>query len=119
MDPSILNENPKITPLKPLTYSFLLNNIDQQKEKNEKSKYNFLNLKKLVENFKLDIELDSQGIPVYKSLPAFISKSYYQSNPEYAFNDPPKGPIPLFFECIHCEQEGPHFHLKNCIKPFF
>ena len=118
MDPSILNENPKITPLKPLTYSFLLNNIDQQKEKNEKSKYNFLNLKKLVENFKLDIELDSQGIPVYKSLPAFISKSYYQSNPEYAFNDPPKGPIPLFFECIHCEQEGPHFHLKNCIKPF-
>jgi hypothetical protein len=118
MDPSILNENPKITPLKLLTYSRLLNNIDQQKEKNEKSKYTFLNLKKLVENFKLDIQLDSQGLPVYKFLPAFVSKSYYQSNPEYAFNDPAKGPIPLFFECIYCDQEGPKFHLKNCVKPF-
>jgi hypothetical protein len=121
MDPSILNENPKVTSLKLLTYSRLLNNIDQQKEKNEKSKYTFLNLKKLVENFILDIELDAQGIPGYTkspSLPAFISKSYYQSSPEYAFNDPPKGPIPLYFECIHCDQEGPNFHLKNCIKPF-
>jgi len=119
MEPLSLNEHPKITPLKPLTYSRLLNNIDQQKEKNEKSKYNFLNLKKLVENFKLDIEINSEGIIIKTpNLPAFISKSYYQSKPEYAFNDPPKGPIPLFFECIHCEQQGPHFHLKTCIKPF-
>ena len=94
----------KISPLTPLTYSELLNNIDQNKENNSKSRYNFLNLQMLVENFRLDDH--------------FIAKSYYQNIPEYAFNDPPKGPIPKYFECIHCEQSGTDFHLKNCIKPF-
>jgi hypothetical protein len=93
-----------ISALKPLTYSELLNNIDSLKAKNEKSQYNYLDLKKLVENFQLDAR--------------FISKSYYQSSPEYAFNDPPKGPIPEYFECIHCEQRGPDSHLNICTKPF-
>jgi len=99
-----LNESPKIGSLKFLTYSELINNIDQLKAANVKSKFNFLNLKTLVNEFKLDT--------------SFISKSYYQSIPEYTFNDPAKGPIPLFFECIHCEQKGPEYHLKDCIKPF-
>ena len=114
-------ETNKITSLNLLTYSRLLNNIDQLKEKNVKSEYNFLNLKKLVQNFKLDIELDNYGIPGYiKSppRPAFISKSYYQNNPEFAYNNPAKGPIPEFFECIYCEQEGPRYHLEECKKPF-
>jgi len=97
----------EITPLKFLTYSLLLNNIDQSKEKNVKSKYTFLNLKKLVENFELD-----------NSSPAFIGKSYYQNNPEFSYNYPPKGPIPNYFECVYCEQEGPDFHLANCKRPF-
>lgn len=99
-----LNTTPKLSSLKLLTYSELVNNIDQSRENNKKSQYSFLNLKNLVENFKLDN--------------SFVSKSYYQNIPEYAFNDPPKGPIPEHFECIHCEQEGPDDHLKTCIKPF-
>jgi hypothetical protein len=97
-------EQPEISVLKTLTYSELLNNIDELKAKNEKSQYNFINLKSLVQNFKLDTH--------------FISKSYYQSIPEYSFNDPPKGPIPNYFECVHCEQQGPESHLKECSKPF-
>jgi len=94
----------ELSSLKPLTYSQILNNVDQLKGANVKSKYNFLNLKQLVQRFKLDS--------------SFISKSYYQSIPEYTFNDPPKGPIPLFFECIQCEQIGPDYHLNECVKPF-
>ena len=94
----------EISSLKPLTFSQILNNIDQLKGGNVKSKYNYLNLKQLVQRFKLDSQ--------------FISKSYYQSIPEYTFNDPPKGPIPLFFECVQCEQRGPDYHLNECIKPF-
>ena len=63
-----LNENPEITALKPLTYSRLLNNIDAFKTSNSTSRYTFLNLQKLVENFRLGNN--------------FISKSYYsESNP--------------------------------------
>jgi hypothetical protein len=93
-----------ISSLKLLTYSELLNNIDQSRENNKKSQFNFLNLKTLVERFRLDS--------------SFVSKSYYQNIPEYAYNDPPKGPIPEHFECIHCEQQGPNYHLKDCLKPF-
>jgi len=112
-----LNENPEISSLHPLTYSRLLNNIDQSKEKNIKSQYTFLNLKKLVQNFKLDINEKLNYIKK-PPRPAFVSKSYYQNNPEFSYNYPPKGPIPLYFECIYCEQEGPQFHLEDCKKPF-
>ena len=73
-----LNTTPKISSLKLLTYSELVNNIDQSRENNKKSQYNYLNLKSLVENFGLDS--------------TFVSKSYYQNilhlpflNPELLF----------------------------------
>ena len=103
-----INENPKISSFVPLTYSRILNSTP-------------LNLKNLVENFQLDIEIDAEGIPGYTKsppLPAFLSKSYDQTKPEFVYNYPPIGPIPKFFECIICEQEGPHYHDINCTKPF-
>jgi len=99
-----LNKKPEISDIVPLTYSMLINNIDILKEKKVKSEYNFLNLETLVNNFQLD--------------KSFISKSYYQSIPEFAYNDPPKGPIDKNFECMFCNQVGPNFHLKNCTRPF-
>jgi len=99
-----LNKNPEISDLVPLTYSMLINNIDILKERKVKSEYSFLNLEKLVENFGLD--------------KSFISKSYYQSSPEFAYNDPPKGPIDKNFECMFCRQVGPDYHLKTCTRPF-
>jgi len=101
---SQLNSNPEISEFIPLTYSMLINNIDITKQKKVKSEYFFLNLEKLVQNFKLDSR--------------FISKSYYQSNPEFAYNDPPLGPIEQYFECMFCNEVGPHNHLQNCIRPF-
>jgi hypothetical protein len=99
-----LNKNPELSELIPLTYSMLINNIDISKQKKVKSEYSFLNLENLVLNFPLDKN--------------FISKSYYQSIPEFAFNDPPKGPIDKYFECMFCNQSGPNFHLKTCTRPF-
>jgi hypothetical protein len=114
-----LNEKPEISSLQLLTYSKLLNNIDHLKEKNIKSTFTFFDLKKLVQNFTLDISLDKAGYPGYTktpSLPAFISKSFYQKG--FAYNFPPKGPIPQHFECMFCDQEGPAFHAVECEKPF-
>jgi len=99
-----LNSKPDISEFIPLTYSMLINNIDLTKQKKVKSEYSFLNLEKLVENFKLDSN--------------FISKSYYQSNPEFAYNDPPVGPIEDNFECMFCNQVGPEDHLQSCSRPF-
>ena len=73
------------------------------KQKNVKSEYSFLNLEKLVYEFPLN--------------GSFISKSYYQSDPEFSYNEPPKGPIENHFECIYCRQSGPESHLKNCKRP--
>jgi hypothetical protein len=99
-----LNKNPEISDLVPLTYSMLINNIDLTKQKNTKSDYSVLNLENLVNEFQLDT--------------SFISKSYYQSDPEFSYNEPPKGPIDLNFECIYCKKEGPNNHLRNCKRPF-
>lgn len=99
-----LNITPDFTELIPLTYSMLINNIDYTKQKNVKSEYNFLNLETLVYQFQLD--------------KSFISKSYYQSNPEFSYNEPPKGPIERNFECVYCNQSGPDNHLKTCKRPF-
>ena len=100
---SQLNKKPEISDLVPLTYSVLVNNIDLAKQKNVKSEYSFLNLEKLVYEFPLNN--------------SFISKSYYQSDPEFSYNEPPKGPIENHFECIYCRQSGPDNHLKNCRRP--
>lgn len=99
-----LNKKPDISEFIPLTYSMMINNIDITKQKKVKSEYSFLNLEKLVQEFKLDSR--------------FISKSYYQSNPEFAYNNPPKGPIDQYFECMFCSQVGTHNHLENCVRPF-
>ena len=99
-----LNKKPEISDLVPLTYSMLINNIDLSKQKNTKSEYSFLNLENLVNEFQLDT--------------SFISKSYYQSDPEFSYNEPAKGPIDLNFECIYCKKEGPNNHLRNCKRPF-
>ena len=102
------------------TYSMLVNNIDLNKEKNVSSKYNFLNLEQLSERFNLDITLDDENNPGYindpPGPPAFVSKSYYQSKPEFVLNYPPKGPIEPGFVCVYCEQTK--FHLSNCKRPF-
>jgi hypothetical protein len=82
----------------------LINNIDLEKQKKLKSEYSFLNLEKLVEEFPLDSD--------------FFSKSYYQSNPEYAYNSPPEGPIDEYFECLACQQVGPDYHDERCPRPF-
>ena len=104
------------------TYSALINNIDLFKEKSVKSEYSFLNISKLTEKFPLDISLDSENIPGYINKspgpPAFISKSYYQSTPEFSYNYPPKGPIELFFQCVFCEKTGPKYHEITCKRPF-
>ena len=106
----ILNKSPKISLLTPTIYSMLVNNIDINKEKNIKSIYNFLNLQNLSTDFSLDsIENNTTG---------FISKSYYQSNPEFAYNYPPKGPIENNFQCINCKQIGPEYHMSECRRPF-
>ena len=94
----------KISDLKPLTYGMIINNIDMLKKINKKSSFTYLNLENLVSKFKLN--------------GSFISKSYYQTDPEFAYNDPPKGPIPNGFECLYCHQEGPSYHLQSCIQPF-
>ena len=111
-----LNKVPQISELVPLTYSMLVNNIDIHKQKKVKSEYSFLNLEKLAIEFPLDIKLN-QNVPNYTP-PAFISKSYYQSNPEFAYNYPPKGPIEKHFECMFCNQVGPDYHLETCPRPF-
>lgn len=95
--------NMDISELVPLTYSMLINNIDSDKQKKVKSEYTFLNLETLVEEFPLD---DS-----------FVSKSYYQSKPEYSYCSPPKGPIDQYFDCIYCRQSGPDYHTERCPKP--
>lgn len=106
-----LNTKPEISLLNLLTSSTVIN----------KGQKKPLNLTKLVENFALDVEIDNHGVPGYlhsPPRPAFISKSYYQSIPEYAYNYPPKGPIPVYFECLYCEQVGPESHLTDCKRPF-
>jgi len=102
-----INQNPKISAFVPLTYSRILNGTS-------------LELKNLVENFKLDIDIDKEGNPGYTktpTLPAFISKSYDQTKPEFVYNYPPLS-IPKYFECVICEEVGPHSHDINCTKPF-
>ena len=94
----------EISDFKPTVYSMIINNIDISKTVNKKSKHSFLDLEKLVKNFKLD--------------KSFISKSYYQSDPVLGYNDPPIGPIPVGFMCLYCYQEGPDNHLISCTDPF-
>ena len=104
-----INQNPKISAFVPLTYSRILNGSS-------------LDLKNLVQKFQLDIDFEKEdgeiGYTKSPPLPAFISKSYDQTKPEFVYNYPPVGPIPKYFECIICEQTSPHYHEINCAKPF-
>jgi len=108
-----LNKDPVIGELELLTYSNILNNIDKNSIPKGQSEYSFFDLEQLVKKFKLDITIE-EGITYYKK-PAFISKSYYRSKPEYSYNYP-RIPIPTFFECSHCGQTK--FHSIECLKPF-
>lgn len=105
-----MNDTPEVTSFKPLTYSKLLNTTIR--EKHTKSKYSFLNLEKLSHNFPI-----TQSPDVHQEH-GFIGISYYQNKPEFSYNNPPKGPIPEYFECINCESVGPHFHTSDCRRPF-
>jgi hypothetical protein len=89
----------EISKLKPLTYGMIINKVPDKRDT-----ISLLNLQQLIKNFKLDN--------------SFISKSYYQTNPELAYSDPPKGPIPAGFECLFCNQVGPRNHLQSCTRPF-
>lgn len=104
-----LNYNPQITSLVPLTYSMNINNLDTKKI----NKVQLFDLEQLVKQFKLDITFEN-GTPFYQR-PAFISKSYYRSKPEYAYNYPAI-PIPEHFECSECNQTKNH--QIECLKPF-
>ena len=116
MNVKILNENPVISDLTPLTYSMIIN-------KNTKQKNIVLNLEELVKNFPLDIKLDNNTVTRTK-VPGFISKSYYQvqklseKKDEFSYSYPPKGPIETGFTCIYCEKNGPNYHSENCHRPF-
>jgi len=92
--------------------------------KKSKTKDDILNLEKLVTNFQLDITL-KDNVPELKSVPAFISKSYYQiqnlnraDKSDFSYNYPPKGPIEPGFMCVYCEREGPNYHKESCRRPF-
>lgn len=108
---SHLNKNPVISELNPLTYSMIINGQPN------------LNLEKLVKEFKLDINLKN-NIPEIKHYPAFISKSYYQTQnlrknkSEFSYRYPPKGKIEYDFVCEFCDRKGPQYHTVNCWRPF-
>jgi hypothetical protein len=96
----------------------LINNIDLGRTKKVKSEYNYIDLQKLSENFKLDMDYSPPEYHPYGELPGFIGKSYYQSKPEIGYNFPPKGPIEPYFICTYCKNTGPNFHKVNCKRPF-
>jgi hypothetical protein len=106
-----------ISPLRPLTYSMLIN-------ADKTNKTTAINLELLATQFKVDMQ--KQGDEYVKThVPAFTSVSYYQiqnmkklDKPDFAFNNPPKGPIKLGFKCKFCEKDGPGFHDQNCTRPF-
>ena len=114
----LLNVNPVISGLKPLTYSMLLN-------KDKKNKTTVLDLKRLVEQFKLDIKLKEKDVYELENTPAFVSKSYYEiqnldkaDKKDFSYNFPPKGPIPVDFICLYCKNKGPSYHKESCKRPF-
>uniref|UniRef100_A0A6C0B0W4 Uncharacterized protein n=1 Tax=viral metagenome TaxID=1070528 RepID=A0A6C0B0W4_9ZZZZ len=116
-----LNVTPQISDLEPVTYSMLINT-------DKSNKTTVIDQKKLVQNFKLDIKVDSDGIPGYTkkpALPAFISKRFFQiqnlekpNKSDFSYSYPPNGPIEPDFVCLFCEEKGPRFHLENCKRPF-
>ena len=124
-----LNKNKYFTNLEPLTYGMLINNIDYLKKQKIKSEYSFLDLQKLVLNFKLDIpnfvELENPKVDQcelgtieqkeYTST-GFISKKYFSG--EFTYSYPPIGPIPKCFKCSVCKNIGPQHHTINCSDPF-
>jgi hypothetical protein len=123
-----LNEKKHITPLEPMTYSSIINNIDYQKKNKVKSEYSFIDLESLVNNFKLDYSFSIQQFPEpdvceIGSLPkkvinetGFISKKFYSDS--YSYSYPPEGPIPGCFRCNVCGNIGPNYHSTNCSDPF-
>jgi hypothetical protein len=109
-----LNEQPDISQLKPLQYSMLIN-------KDKANKSTVLDLKKLVEEFRLDIKSNYEP----KQLPAFISKTYYEiqnlnkvDKSDFSYNYPPEGPIETDFMCLYCKKVGPSYHDTYCKRPF-
>jgi len=108
----------EISNLKFLTYSMLINNIDIDDTTKKKSSFNYINLEKLALAFPLDFDYSPPNWEPYGSHPGFLSKSYYQSNPELGYNYPPKGPIGDHFICTYCKKVGSEYHSVNCKRPF-
>jgi hypothetical protein len=88
------------------------------------NKTTVINLEPLATQFKVDMRLNKDEY-VKTQVPAFTSVSYYQiqnmkklDKPDFAFNNPPKGPIPIGFKCKFCENENMSFHDQNCTRPF-
>jgi len=109
-----LNEEPIISQLKPLQYSMLIN-------KDKENKSTVLDLKKLIEEFRLDINSNYEP----KQLPAFVSKTYYEiqnlnkiDKSDFSYNYPPEGPIENDFKCLYCKKVGPDYHDIYCKRPF-
>ena len=106
----------EISPLIPVTYSMLINDIDRDSDKKNKSIFNYINREKLALNFKLDFTYEDDG-GMYGDYPGFVSKSYFQSSPEIGYCYPPKGPIEKYFVCTYCKREGPKNHTESCRRP--
>jgi hypothetical protein len=107
----------EISPLKPITYSMLINDIDRGSSKKDKSSFDYIDREKLVNNFNLDLTFEPPDWAPYGNLPGFVEKSYYQSSPEIGYCYPPKGPIEKYFVCTYCKKRGPDFHTVNCKRP--
>lgn len=101
-----------------ITFSKLINNIDAGDTSKKRSNYNYIDLEKLVNAFKLDFEYETPDYIPYGNRPGFISKSFYQTNPDLGYNYPPKGPIDKYFKCTYCKKIGPDFHGITCKRPF-
>ena len=87
-----------ISDIEPLTYGMLINNIDYDKKKKVKTEYSFLDLEKLVNEFRLDIppfieenipepnicEIGTIETPTNNTI-GFISKKYYSDDYSYCY----------------------------------
>jgi hypothetical protein len=106
----------EISSLNPLTYSMIINDIDRNTVKKTKSVFNFIDREKFVNNFKLDVNFEDDWA-MYGNLPGFVSKSYFQSEPEIGYCYPPMGPIEKYFKCTYCKRIGPEYHAVTCKRP--
>ena len=98
-----------------------VNDIDEEKQKNIKSTFDFFDMEKLAQQFPIDVTFDKKKRQIVDSGGPFKSKSYsYEKSEEdlFTYFYPPKGPIPFGATCSICEQNGTKYHLTTCDFPY-